>query len=90
MFNFWKIADLKDEIFHLNKRIESRDIQIERLQAELNKMSLEKADSIKKDVETSEFEIDWKNMDAFSVERMGDNSCAYTVVRQVSFTLLMS
>lgn len=80
MFNFWKIADLKDEIFHLNKRIESRDIQIERLQAELNKMSLEKADSIKKDVETSEFEIDWKNMDAFSVERMGDNSCAYTVI----------
>ena len=80
MFDFWKVADLKDEIFQLNRRIETRDIQIEQLQGELNKMSLEKADAIKNDVNTSEFKIDWTKMDAFSIERMGDHQSAYTVI----------
>lgn len=80
MFNFWKVADMKDEIFHLNRRIETRDNTIEQLEQRIRAMELEKIDSIKNDVNTSEFGIKWDKMDAFSIERMGDHQSAYTVI----------
>lgn len=80
MFNILKLAQAKTEIETLKDRILRRDDDIIRLENEIKKMSLEKADAIKADVNSSSFIIDWDNMDAFSVERMGDNSCAYTVI----------
>ena len=80
MFNFFKLAEAKREIDNLKDRIRRRDDDIIRLEGELKKMSLEKADAIKADVNSSDFEIDWTRMRAFSIERMGDHASAYTVI----------
>lgn len=80
MFNFFKIADLKDQIFHLERRIETRDKTIEQLEFRIKQLEHEKIDTIKNDVNSSEFGIKWDKMDAFSIERMGDHQSAYTVI----------
>ena len=80
MFNWGKIEELNDEVDNLKRRIESRDIQIKHLEEKLAQVQAEKVDAIKADVNDSEFVIDWKNMDVFSIERMGDHNAAYTVL----------
>jgi hypothetical protein len=80
MFNFFEKADLKDQIFHLERRVETRDKTIEQLEFRVKQLEHEKIDAIKADVNSSEFKIDWSKMDAFSIERMGDHQSAYTVI----------
>lgn len=77
---FTDTADLKDQIFNLERRVEIRDNEIKMLHAQIQEMNQAKVDEIKADVNASEFAIDWANMDAFSVERMGDKKVAYTVI----------
>lgn len=64
----------------LQNDIAERDRMIKSLTADLNRMREDKSDEIKKDVQTSSFVIDWRNMDAFSIERMGDYKEAYTII----------
>lgn len=80
MFNFFENADLKDQIVHLERRIETRDHEIKMLHAQIAEMQAAKVDAIKADVNSSEFNIKWDKMDAFSIERMGDHQSAYTVI----------
>lgn len=80
MFNLFKVAKLESEIRDLNYEVNRRNENIKLLEDRIRRMELEKVDSIKADVNSSDFEIDWKNMDAFSIERMGDNNSAYTVI----------
>lgn len=77
---FTNTADLKDQIFNLERRIEIRDKQNVELHAQIEAMQLAKVDEIKADVNSADFAIDWANMNAFSVERMGDKKVAYTVI----------
>lgn len=53
---------------------------IKSLQADLDRLQNKKDIEVKKDVQNAEFVIDWKNMDAFSIERMGDPKDNYTVI----------
>ncbi len=80
MFNLFKNMKLESANRELQDRIDSRDNDIKRLEAQIKKMQLDKVDAIKTDVNTSEFVIDWNNMDVFSVERMGDHQSAYSVI----------
>ena len=80
MFNIVKVENLKREVESLEILITNRDNEIKRLQAEIDKMHKDRVDVIKADVNDSEFVIDWKNMDVFSIERMGDKQAAYTVL----------
>lgn len=68
------------EVQRLKNDIASRDAMIQSLQADLDRLRVEKDKQIRDDVNSSEFVIDWKNMDAFSIERMGDVKQAYTVI----------
>lgn len=80
MFDFFKNADLKHEVSMLKGKIETRDHEIKMLTAQIAEMQAAKVDAIKEDVNTSEFNIKWDKMDAFSIERMGDHQSAYTVI----------
>ena len=72
------VTDL--QVHQLQNDIASRDALIQSLQADLDRLRAEKDEEIRKDVNSAEFVIDWKNMDAFSIERMGDVKEAYTVI----------
>ena len=53
----------------------------EQLEADLDRIRKEKSEEVRKDVQSATFVIDWKNMDVFSIERMGDDGKeAYTVL----------
>jgi hypothetical protein len=80
MFNFFKIAELKNTIIDLERRLEGRGLAIATLEERIKDMELAKVDAIKEDVNSSEFKINWDKMDAFSIERMGDHQSAYTVI----------
>jgi uncharacterized protein Veg len=69
MFN----SELKDTIRKLENEIES-------LKADNDRLRKQKKDAVQEDVSTSTFVIDWNNMNAFSVERMGDHNEAYTII----------
>ena len=73
-------AKLEYKVASLENDIASRDRMIESLTADLNRLREEKEEEVRKDVQSVEFVIDWKNMDAFSVERMGDAKEAYTII----------
>ena len=73
-------AKLEYKIASLENYIASRDRMIESLTADLNRLREEKEEEVRKDVQSSTFVIDWRNMDAFSVERMGDAKEAYTII----------
>lgn len=64
----------------LKNDIISRDALIKSLQADLDRLREEKEEKVRADVQASTFVIDWKNMDAFSIERMGDAKEAYTII----------
>ena len=80
MFDFFKNADLQHEVSMLKGKVETRDHEIKMLTAQIAEMQAAKVDAIKEDVNTSEFNIKWDKMDAFSIERMGDHQSAYTVI----------
>jgi seryl-tRNA synthetase len=80
MFNLFETVKLKREITELESRIAARDEDINKLQFRIKQLEHEKIDTIKADVNSSEFKIDWSKMDAFSIERMGDHQSAYTVI----------
>lgn len=71
---------LEYKIACLENDIASRDALIKSLQADLDRLRDEKSAEVTKDVQSSNFVIDWRNMDAFSIERMGDVKEAYTVI----------
>jgi hypothetical protein len=73
MFNRELIQGLKNDVA-------SRDALIKSLQADLDRLREEKADEVRADVQSANFVIDWKVMNAFSVERMGDAKEAYTII----------
>lgn len=80
MFNFFKVADLNNKINSLERQVETRDKTIDQLEFRIKQLEHEKIDTIKADVNSSEFGIKWDKMDAFSIERMGDHQSAYTVI----------
>ena len=53
---------------------------IKSLQADLDRVLEKKGADSKAEVQAAEFVIDWVNMDAFSIERMGDPKGNYTVI----------
>ena len=63
-----------------NKRIEALQKRIAELEADNNRLRTEQSEEVKKDVQSSNFVIDWTKLDAFSIERMGDVRDAYTVI----------
>ena len=65
--------ELKDQIRRLENEVES-------LKADNDRLRQQKRDAVAEDVKTSSFIIDWNNMDAFSIERMGDFNEAYTII----------
>lgn len=69
-----------DKIFRLKNDIASRDAMIKSLRADLDRLTEAKNKEIVKDVQSSTFVLDWENMDAFSIERMGEKKVAYTVI----------
>lgn len=73
-------TDLQRKITSLEVDISYRDRMIESLTADLNRLREEKTDEVRNDVQRSTFVIDWRNMDAFSIERMGDVKEAYTII----------
>ena len=79
MFNF-ETARLKSKISDLEHSLYLSNENVRILNERIKAMELEKVDAIKEDVNTSVFKIDWNKMDAFSIERMGDNNAAYTVI----------
>ena len=80
MFNIFKVADLKYEIADLKRQVTTRETTISQLEFRIKQLEREKIDTIKNDVNSSEFGIKWDKMDAFSIERMGDHQSAYTVI----------
>lgn len=64
---------LKDQIRKLENEVES-------LKADNARLRQVKKDAVTEDVQSSTFMIDWDKMDAFSIERMGDFSEAYTII----------
>ena len=77
MFN----TELKEKVRQLQNDIEYRDRMIKSLEADLFRLREEKNEEVRKDVQSSTFVIDWKNMNAFSIERMGDGGHeAYTII----------
>jgi hypothetical protein len=70
----YALAEAKYEIAELKRHAEQ-------LEADLTRIRKEKSDEVLKDVQSATFVIDWKNMDVFSIERMGDDGKeAYTVL----------
>lgn len=76
LFSFGK--DLK--IHHLENDLQEARSMIKSLQADLDRVLERKGTEARADVEGCEFVIDWVNMDAFSIERMGDPKGNYTVI----------
>jgi hypothetical protein len=71
--NEYLIECLRNDVAH-------RDALIKSLEADLDRLRKEKDEEVRVDVQSSTFVIDWKNMDAFSVERMGEAKEAYTII----------
>jgi uncharacterized protein Veg len=69
MFN----SELKEQIRKLENEIES-------LKADNDRLRKQKKDAVTADVQSSTFVIDWSNMNAFSIERMGEYAEAYTII----------
>jgi hypothetical protein len=77
----WEKEDWKEKVRQLENDIRHRDRLVESLQADLDRLRKEKSEEVRADVQASTFVIDWKNMDVFSIERMGDDGKeAYTVL----------
>ena len=77
MFN----TELKERIKNLQNDIDYRDRMIKSLEADLKRLEKERNEAVRADVQSSTFVIDWKNMDVFSVARMGEGSAdAYTIL----------
>jgi len=70
----------KRTVTKLDQDLQNARATIKSLQADLDRCREVKDEKIRKDVQSAEFVIDWKNMDAFSIERMGDPKEAYTVI----------
>jgi len=76
MFNMFT-----NRVNKLENDIRSRDRMIESLQADLDRLRKERNEVVRADVESATFVIDFKNLDVFSVERMGEDSAdAYTIL----------
>lgn len=74
-------SELQRQVTSLEVDISNRDRLIESLNADLDRLRKEKDEEVRRDVQSSTFVIDWRNMDAFSIERMGDDGkTAYTVI----------
>lgn len=73
-------AKLEYKIANLENDLRAKDRHIDSLQADLDRLREEKNEEVRKDVQGSNFVIDWRNMDAFSIERMGDSKEAYTII----------
>ena len=80
MFKFFETSELKYKISDLERQVNVREKTIEQLEFRIKQLEHEKIDTIKADVNSSEFGIKWDKMDAFSIERMGDHQSAYTVI----------
>ena len=77
MFN----TELKERCRQLQNDVDYRDRMIASLQADLDRLTKERDEEVRKDVQSATFVIDWDNMDAFSIERMGDDGkAAYTII----------
>ena len=77
MFN----TELKERIRQLQNDIDYRDRMIKSLEADLERLRKERDEVVRADVQSSTFVIDFKNLDVFSVERMGEGSAdAYTIL----------
>jgi len=78
---FFDNSELKHELASAKYRIAELERHTEQLNADLARMRKEKSEEVLADVQSSTFVIDWKNMDVFSIERMGDDGKeAYTVL----------
>jgi hypothetical protein len=78
---FFNNLELKSELANAKYRIAELERYTEQLNADLARMRKEKSEEVLADVQSSTFVIDWKNMDVFSVERMGDDGKeAYTIL----------
>jgi len=76
MFNMFT-----NRVNKLENDIRSRDRMIESLQADLDRLRKERNEVVRADVESATFVIDFKNLDVFSVERLGeDHTSAYTIL----------
>lgn len=74
MFNFGlkaRIAELEFQLKSANQTIDAYRQRDE---------SIDNNAEVIADVQSSTFVIDWHNMDAFSIERMGDRKATYTVI----------
>lgn len=74
MFNLGlkrRIAELEYQLKTANQTVEAYRKRDE---------SIDNNEAVQLDVQSSTFVIDWANMDAFSIERMGDRNCVYTVI----------
>ena len=73
---------LFDKLYNkqLDQDLQNARAMIKSLQADLDRCREVKDVEIRKDVQSSEFVINWKNLDAFSVERMGDPKESYTII----------
>jgi recombinational DNA repair protein RecR len=80
MFNFGKVHDLQCRVDELEFELKHAEKRIKSYQDEIANMNKERDDKVQADCETATFVIDWKNMDVFSLERMGDHKTAYTVL----------
>ena len=73
MFKFFETSELKYKISDLERQVNVREKTIEQLEFRIKQLEHEKIDTIKNDVNSSTFKINWDKMDAFSIERMGDH-----------------
>lgn len=70
-----------------NRKIDSLDNDLQQarsmiksLRADIDRLRGDKDVESRKEVQECEFVIDWKNMNAFSIERMGDPKGNYSVI----------
>lgn len=80
MFNLSKLAEKDRQISRQDLELQSARSMIKSLQADLDRLREEKDIESRSEVQQSKFVIDWDNMDAFSIERMGDPKGNYTVI----------
>jgi len=74
------LAEKNRRINYLEHDLQNARATIKSLQADLDRLRDEKDVESRQEVQASEFAIDWVNMDAFSIERMGDPKGNYTVI----------